>query len=296
MIIDVTTCGAAPGMDSTVAIQGAIDKAGPGDTVFIPPFEFMVDALKGSDGYGSGGLFLKSNMTLALSSGAILRAIPNVATHYTIVTLRGIENVKVVGPGAIIGDRDTHPDIGTSQFGFGIAMMGGSKNIVVQNLPISKLWGDGLTILDASKVLIDQVTTDSCKRQNMSLISAQEVSITNSIFKNAWFSALDLEADIPSQTISSVLVKGCMFLNSNMCKIGQPVHIGVGSKAGTYKGIVIDKDNIFDLRMQPIFAHDNAGETGVSWWAFLRNRIFYQWLHVPTYKFEDYPQSWSSKT
>jgi hypothetical protein len=221
----------------------------------------------------------------------VLQAIPNHSAHYTILTAKSCHNLNILGPGSIIGDRDLHVDYppGVSQWGFGIAIWGGCDNVVVKNLNISKLWGDGLTIIGAKGVIIDHVVTDSCRRQNMSVIDVDGLKITNCSFRRAQFSGLDLEADTVFQTISNVLIQ----YNSFTGTVEGPAHIGVGSAVGTYKRITI-KDCQFDLRIQPIFVHDKAGNLGTPWYAFLRNRIWYQWLHAPSYRFSDYPQSWSS--
>jgi polygalacturonase len=291
-ILNVTTYGAkGDGVtDDTAAIQAAVNALNPGDTVEVPAGTFMVNALQGNDNFASGGIFLKSNMTLALSSEAILQVIPNSSDHYAVVTVKGCENVNVVGPGLIVGDRDKHLNqaAGAGQWGFGISIWNNCKNIVVQNLTITKCWGDGLTIIDASNVVIDHVVTDSCRRQNMSIISGDSIKITNCTFNNAEFSGLDLEADLATQTISNVLINNCSFSGT----VEGPAHIGVGSSVGAYKNIVIENCQ-FDLKMQPIFAHDNAGNTGTPWWAFLLNRIFYEGLHASSYRFAGYPTSWS---
>jgi polygalacturonase len=62
--------------DDTAAIQAAIDEiAGTGGTVVVPKGTYMVDAV------GKGRLALASNMTLKMSKGATLKAIPNSSRH-----------------------------------------------------------------------------------------------------------------------------------------------------------------------------------------------------------------------
>lgn len=289
--LDVTSLG-AKGLgtgDDTAAIQAAITMAKPGDTVHVPVGIYMINALQGNDNYAAGGVFLKSNLNMELASGAVLKAIPNASTHSTVVTVRACENVKITGPGSIVGDRDKHLDqtAGPGQWGFGLSIWGNSKNIVVTNLTIAKCWGDGLTVIDGSNLNISRVTFDKCRRQNMSIIAGDSIRITNCTFRNAQYSALDLEADLANQTISNVLIRDCSFFNS-----GGPAHIGVGSPVGTYRNITI-KNCRFDRKMQPIFAHDKGGNTGTPWYAFLANRVLHQGLRMPSYRFWGYPTEWS---
>jgi polygalacturonase len=276
--------------DDTAAIQATVNLAQPGDVVRVPTGgKFLVNGLVGLDNFMSGGIFLKSDVTLSIEAGASLQAIPNASDHYTVVTVRDCERTKIIGPGSIIGDRDQHAanKDATSQWGFGISIRD-SRSVAVQNLTVARLWGDAVTMTGVSGVLIDRSTIDGNRRQGIS-VQGEKIKITNCVFKNATMSDLDLEIDLASQTLRDVLVQYCNFTSTK----GGPAHIGVGSPVGTYRGIVI-KDCQFNLRMQPIFVHDNAGNLGTPPWAFLLNRVFYEGMKLPIYRFVGYPQSWSS--
>ncbi|MCK9617757.1 MAG: hypothetical protein M0R21_07960 [Lentimicrobiaceae bacterium] len=73
---DVKSTGATGNgsTDDTGAIQAAIDQVAPGGTVLIPDGTYMINAVT--------LLNLKSNMTLKMENGAILKALPNSNTHY----------------------------------------------------------------------------------------------------------------------------------------------------------------------------------------------------------------------
>lgn len=278
--------------DSTAAIQAAITAAQPGDTVVVPAGVFMINSQIGGDNFASGGVFLKSDINLSLAaSGSILRMIPTTADHGNVLTAKACHNLTISGPGLVQGDRRTHVETPKSQFCFGLSIWGGCENITVRGPTFMEIWGDGLTVIGSKNTLIDHCTFDSCRRQNASIIDCNGLTWTNNLSKNAEYSGLDLEADA-NNTIQNVLIQYNNFVASNAGNIGG-VHLGVGS-AGTsiYKNIKI-ADCQFDLRQQPIFVHDNGGNTGTPWWAFLYNRIFYQGLHLPTYRFVGYPTSWS---
>ena len=75
--------------DDTAAIQAAIDTvAGTRGTVLVPDGVYMVNAVEKN-------LNLKSDMTLKLAGGAVLKAIPNDETHYAVLTISGVSNVWV---------------------------------------------------------------------------------------------------------------------------------------------------------------------------------------------------------
>src|SRR6476659_8163303 len=86
--------------DDTDAIQAAIDDvAGTGGTVLVPSGSYMVDAVG-----KKRRLALKSDMTLKLDKGAILKAIPNDSRKYAVLSISDVSNVAVVS-GTIEGDR-----------------------------------------------------------------------------------------------------------------------------------------------------------------------------------------------
>jgi len=78
-VFDITKYGAIG--DSltmnTKAIQNAIDACTPGGTVFIPKGVFL-----------SGALFLKSDMTLYIARGGVLKGSTDIADYYPMITTR----------------------------------------------------------------------------------------------------------------------------------------------------------------------------------------------------------------
>ena len=93
--------------------------AGRGGTVFVPDGTYMINAV------GSKQLSLKSAMTLKLSAGATLKAIPNAEKAYSVLTISAVSNVAVVG-GTLLGDRDEHQG-STGEWGMGIMIMEGAE-------------------------------------------------------------------------------------------------------------------------------------------------------------------------
>ena len=75
--------------DDTAAIQTAIDEiAGTGGTVFVPDGTYMVNA------EARNWLTLKSDMTLKLSMGATLKAIPTRRSYYARIRVIAVSPTK----------------------------------------------------------------------------------------------------------------------------------------------------------------------------------------------------------
>ena len=197
--------------DDTAAIQKAIDKvAGKGGTVLVPNGIYMVNAVAPAQ------LVLKSRMTLKLSPGATLKAIPNGAQHYSILTISGVSDVAVVG-GTLEGDREHH--LGkTGEWGMGIWIAGGSAHVTIRNVTAKKMWGDGFYIDGAKDVALCSVVADFNRRQGLSIIDAERVLISNSVFKNTRgtrpSAGIDLEPDKESQSIRNIKITRSKFLDN----------------------------------------------------------------------------------
>ena len=197
--------------DDTAAIQSAIDQvAGTGGTVLVPDGTYMVDAV------GERQLKLKSNMTLKLSSGATLKAIPTSQQSYSVLTIAGASNVTVTG-GTLEGDRDDHRGT-VGEWGMGIFITGGAKNITVSGVTSKKMWGDGFYVQAASDVTFCSVTADYNRRQGLSVIEVERLLVTDSVFKNTRgtrpSAGIDLEPDNPEQKVSDVRIHGSKFLDN----------------------------------------------------------------------------------
>ena len=284
--------------DNTSFIQNVVDKAQSGDTVVVPPGNFMINPIANSNVtmFGSNtGIVLKSGITLDIEG--FLQAIPNSSSHYVMLAVQNVSDLVVTGKGKIIGDHDKHTTVGnpSSEWGHGI-FINQSQNITVNNgLNISKCHGDGLAVMSCDNLAVDHVVFDSNYRQSFSVSSINGMKVTNSTFSNAGMVALDLEPEF-SGTIQNVLIQYNNFQNSGLrgAKGSKKVHIGIGSEAniGTFKNIKVINDQ-FDDRQQPIWVHGTAGTTGIPPWAAALNAIFYQGMKADWYRFWGYPTSWT---
>jgi parallel beta-helix repeat protein len=194
--------------NDTVAIQAAINQvAGSGGTVLVPDGTYMINAVT--------SLFLKSNMTLRMTGGAVLKAIPNNMANYKVLNIENASNVNVIG-GKVQGERAQHQ--GTSgEYGYGIALYASNK-VVIEGVTATDMWGDGFYISrNSSNVTACSIIADNNRRQGMSIVSADGIVVKNSIFKNsngiAPMAGIDIEPN-PGETVNNVQILNSQILNN----------------------------------------------------------------------------------
>lgn len=243
--------------DDTDAIQAAIDAAAAAgtkhSTVLVPAGTYMVDA-----DYPRS-LRLKSDMTLKLAPGAVIKAIPNDKTHYTVLWIKDVSNVWVIG-GTFYGERDRHKGKG-GEYGYGVNVGGrgkkGTKHVTVIGTTSKKMWGDGFYVFNAEDVRFCSVTADANRRQGMSVGQATGLLVVNSVFKNTKgtrpSAGIDLEPAKPGQRVSNVRILNSKFINN----------AGGGIVASAHTAKVSDvemRGNVFEgnVPIRLINAHGNA--------------------------------------
>lgn len=164
--------------DDTAAIQAAVDEvAGTGGTVLITDGIYMVDTLV--------SIRLKSDMTLQMSSGAELKAIPNGAALYAIVRIGSASNVTLVG-GTITGDRYQHTST-AGEWGMGV-WIEDAHNILIEGVTARDCWGDGFYqhggAPQSTNITLSGVVADNNRRQGISIENVNGMLIQDSVFKN----------------------------------------------------------------------------------------------------------------
>ncbi len=190
--------------NDTAAIQAAINQvAGTGGTVLIPSGTYLINTF-------NNRLFLKSNMTFRMASGALLKAITTDSPNYSLLRAENISNVNIIG-GKLQGDRYSHQ--GTSgEWGHGVHIVG-VNNVVVENMISADMWGDGFYIgKNSTKVTACSITADNNRRQGMSITDADGVVVKNSVFKNS--NGVLPEAGIQIEPNQNETVNNVKILNS----------------------------------------------------------------------------------
>jgi hypothetical protein len=198
--------------DDTESIQAAIDEvAGTGGTVLVPGGTYMVDAVK-----KKRRLALKSDMTLKLAKDAVLKAIPNDSRKYSVLTISNVSNVTVLG-GTLEGDRVEHKGK-AGEAGMGIRIDGGATRVTISGVTSRKMWGDGFYVEGAKDTKFCGVTADNNRRQGLSIVEADGVLVTDSVFRNTHgtrpSAGIDLEPDEATQKIVNVRIQNSKFIDN----------------------------------------------------------------------------------
>ena len=198
--------------DDTAALQAAFDKVGgTGGTVLVPDGTYMVDAVS-----NERRLKIRKDTTLKLSPGATIKAIPNGALNYSLLTIANVANVTVSG-GTLEGDRGQHTDK-AGEWGMGLMIVEGAKNVTVSGVTSKEMWGDGFYVATAQNVTFCSVVSDHNRRQGLSVIEVDQLEVVSSVFSNTQgtrpSAGIDFEPDNVQQRISNVRVHNSKFLNN----------------------------------------------------------------------------------
>jgi parallel beta-helix repeat protein len=196
--------------NDTAAIQAAVDQvAGTGGTVLVPDGTYMIDAVT--------HLYLRSNMTLRMTSGAVLKAIPNNKENYGVVKINSASNVNVIG-GTVQGERTQHQGT-TGQWGHGIEIYGSNK-VVIEGVISKDNWGDGFYISSVTKdSTFCSLTADNNRRTGLVITSGDGLVIKDSVFKNTNkggtlpMAGINIEPN-KGETVNNVQILRSQFLNN----------------------------------------------------------------------------------
>jgi hypothetical protein len=106
--------------------------------------------------------------------------------------------------------------------GQGIRIDGGAEHITISGVTAKEMWGDGFYVDSATNVKFCSVTADDNRRQGLSIIEADVLVVTNSVFKNTQgtrpSAGIDLEPNKPVdkrvQEITNVRIQNSKFLDN----------------------------------------------------------------------------------
>ena len=241
VVIDVTRLGAKGDGKSkdTQALQRAIDQAAQkGGTVLLPPGRYL-----------SGTLFLKSNVTVQLSRGAVLLGSTEIADYksntikyrsstesYSTRALlygEGLENIALIGEGTIDG-QGTHPNFQIKAGTDGndnesirlrpyLIKLVSCKNVQVTNLTLrhSPAWAQHY--LDCENVRFQGMQVYNHGNRNndgLDLDNCRNVRVSDCLI-DADDDALCFKSTSPAGRCEQIVVSNCILAsNCNAIKMG----------------------------------------------------------------------------
>ena len=256
--------------NDTAALQKILDRAG---DILIPKGTHLIDADK--------GLRLRSGTKLVFAPGAVLKALASAREKYSILNASDVSDVEISGPGILQGERKEHNGT-TGEWGMGLRIDDGSRNIRVFDITTRDCWGDGFYISGAANISLTRVTADGNRRQGLSVIEVDGLTVRQSIFKNTGGTkpgaGIDLEPNkfTPKQVIQNVLIEGSQFLHN--AKAGILIH----GKNGIIKNVIV-RNNVYTGNM-PVHVSGVPEESTYApgTWAYLIGKLFQTYSGYPT--------------
>ena len=164
-----------------------------------------------------------------IEDGVIIKAKENAFNKVTdaLIEFRESDNITVDGHGAtLLMNKEEYTD---GQWRHGISIKQ-SSNITIRGLEVRDSGGDGIYIGGTSEegsyssdIIVDYVTAINNKRQGMSIVSAEGVWVSNSVFTETKGTlpeaGLDIEPNHEYDRLVNINFSDCKFTNNNYAGI-----------------------------------------------------------------------------
>jgi hypothetical protein len=181
---------AGSGKDDTALIQKALDAcSAQGRALRIPATK---------KGYRVGPLRIPSRSHVLLESGVVLHAAPGFRELQKLINIVDVRDVELSGYGAVLFMNKAEYKTGEYRH---CVYISGSTNIAIKGLSCADAGGDGFYVNGSEKqpfsenVTITGVKADRSKGQGMTVISARNLVVRNSVFASAPHSGIDIEPE-----------------------------------------------------------------------------------------------------
>lgn len=223
-------------------------------------------------------LILRSNSTLKFEPGAKLITKTNSYSSYITLVARNVFNVNVVSP-VLIGDGASHKYSGnnTHEWGYGLAVYDGTKNITVTDPVIEDMTGDGIYIgrewgsvkdNPPKNIKISNAKISKVRRNGITIASVDGLTIKapnitdisdkyNTVAPSA---AIDIEPEESANTEKSS-IKNVIIDSLTAIRVKSPIQTNLTDKRTVdvkFTGIT----NLIDSTSSAqIFAYDNTIDT-----------------------------------
>jgi hypothetical protein len=206
--------------DDSAAIQSCINYVSGlnnNTTMIIPDGIYMINTNYNG---ASHGLRAGSNMTISLSSGAVLKAIVNGNATGSILTIGTVSNVTIIGSGTFQGDRtngitSTQTHLNSLGEDNHCLLIGSANNISITGITFKEAWGDGVYVTNSStNVSLTNCIIDHNYRMGMAPVAVDGLTVTNCTFSNTGMdgpclpgggSGFDFESNVGQVTTNCTL-------------------------------------------------------------------------------------------
>ena len=206
---------------TTANLQAAIDWAHEeGFTqVVLPEGEYLVG--EESNAIYQAGIDIYGNTELIFNQGAVLGIEANDKWNYCVLRLNG-DNI-IVRNGVIVGDREEHiftpreSDGKTAHDeGHGICVWN-NNNVLIDNMEIRDLTGDGSLVLDSNDVTFTNNNIYNNRRQGISIVGGVRINITDNEIHHISGTAPQFGVDIegPGRVDEDILIQNNYFHNNS---------------------------------------------------------------------------------
>ena len=195
-------------------------------TIEWGPIDITIDAAARIR--GRQGITVPSGTSWVMHPETRIRALPNAATHYTILDITDVENIKIAGNGArIIGDRYAHGS-SEGEWGFGVSLRG-ARNVYLRDLVVEDCWGDSFYIGSGKlkycqDIVLENTKSFRARRNGLSLISARGfASRCHESFDTggtAPQAGIDIEPNHPLEYLEDITFENASTIRSNGIGLG----------------------------------------------------------------------------
>jgi len=203
--------------DATEALQSAINSGAKRLIVENMGSPWIVDKIQ-----------LASNQEIVLEQGVVVQAKRGAfkGTGDCLFTAALKENITLVGYGATLRmwKEDYHTDAYQKAEWRHTLSIRSSKNVKVYGLTLANSGGDGIYLGVSAKgvpnknIHIKDVVCTDHNRQGISVISAEDLLIENTVLKNTWGTppqaGIDFEPNEPSERLVNCVMRNCVSENN----------------------------------------------------------------------------------